>query len=420
MGIHAASKMSKGSIHPSEHSTFRDRVTGALVHQMTRHPSINHATYFLQSSFTPDGSALIFTSYRTGSAQLFAAGFPDGEIRQLTDGAPIHPFSAAIHAGGDHIFFVRGGEIWMIQRRSLEERLVARFEGAQLGECSLGGGGEWITAAVKQGSQSGLVAGRADGTGWHLIPFPRTVIHPQFHPLDADWIEFSGDPAPRMHRVRRDGSGLECLYQHGNDEFIVHETFLGRTGGLVFTVWPKALCGMDWSTRERKTITEFNCWHITPNRAGTLVLCDTNHPDEGLFLIDVATGQRRRVCLSESSNQGTQWKTSRYALAEDFAAARSAAPAGALSWMEVPTDSVYGPQWTHPHPSFSPDEKRVTFASDRTGTTQVYVAEPQALLTHILDADLGIRVRERQTLGTKTAVESELPDHPKACAFSRG
>jgi hypothetical protein len=132
---------------------------------------------------------------------------------------------------------------------------------------------------------------------------------------------------------------------------------------------------MDWTTREIRAITEFNCWHITPNRAGTLVLCDTNHPDEGLFLIDAATGARRRICLSESSNQGTQWRTSRYALAEDFAAARSAAKSGALSWMEVPTDSVYGPQWTHPHPAFSPDERRVTFASDRTGHTQVYVAE---------------------------------------------
>jgi hypothetical protein len=103
-------------------------------------------------------------------------------------------------------------------------------------------------------------------------------------------------------------------------------------------------------------------------------LCDTNHPDEGIFLIDAAVGTRRRVCLSESSNQGTQWKTSRYALAADFAAAQSAATTAALSWMEVATDSVYGPQWTHPHPSFAADERKITFASDHTGHTQVYVA----------------------------------------------
>ena len=367
----------KGSLHPSEHSARRDRITGALIHQLTAHASINHPTYFLQSSFTPDNAALLFTSYRTASAQLFEiAGFPDGPIRQLTDGPPIHPFSPAIHPDGRQVFFVRGGSIWSIDRVTLEERQVVAFDGAQLGECSLGDTGQWLIAAIKHGTQAGLVTGRIDGSEWRMIPFPRTVIHPQFHPLEPEWIEFSGDPAPRMHRVRRDGTGLECLYQHDNDEFVVHETFLGRTGNLVYTVWPRALCRMDWTTRERSVIAEFNTWHITPNRAGTKVLCDTNHPDEGLFLVDVATGQRQRVCLSEATNQGTQWRTSRYALAEDFAAARSQAAGGAtLSWMEAPTDSVYGPQWTHPHPSFSADEKRVAFASDRTGYTQVYVVD---------------------------------------------
>ena len=69
--------------------------------------------------------------------------------------------------------------------------------------------------------------------------------------------------------------------------------------------------------------------------------------------------------------RGTQWRKSTYALKEDFAAAQD----GALSWMERPADTVYGPQWTHPHPAFSSDERRITFTSDKTGTAQVYVAE---------------------------------------------
>ena len=78
----------KGATSASEHSVSQDSQTGATVHQLTNHPSINHPTYFLQSSFTPDQKSLIFTSYRTGGAQLFEAGFPDGEIRQLTAGEP--------------------------------------------------------------------------------------------------------------------------------------------------------------------------------------------------------------------------------------------------------------------------------------------------------------------------------------------
>ncbi len=352
---------------------YRDRATGARVIQVTEGPAINHPSYFLQSSFFPGGREMFFTSYRTGAPQLFEASLVSGEARQITAGEPVHPFSAALHPDGETLVFTRGGGLWAIHRGTLAERRIADHPGAQLGECSISRNGEWLTAAFKHGRQCGLVAGRFDGSGWHAIPFPRTVIHPQFHPLEPEWIEFAGDPAPRMHRVRRDGSGLECLYHHGNDEFVVHETFLGDTGDLVFTVWPRALQRMDWSTREIRTIAEYNSWHIAPDRRGSRILCDTNHPDDGLQIIDAATGDRRCLCLSESSNQGSQWRKSRYAVAEDFAQARNE-----LSWMENAADTVYGPQWSHPHPSWSTDESRVAFASDRTGTAQVYVVEVEA------------------------------------------
>lgn len=361
----------KNSIWAAEHKSFPDRKTGRLLHQWTDHPSINHPTYFLQSSFLPDGSGLIFTSYRTGSAQLFLVQLPGGEIRQLTDGPALHPFSPAIDPSGRLVYFVRGGSIWNVELPSLTETLIVAFEDAQLGECSLSADGEWLTAAIKQGGRQGVATGKADGTNWNLIPFERTVIHPQFHPLEPEWLIFAGDPAPRMFRVRRDGSGMECLYTHGNDEFVVHETFLGRTGDLVFTVWPYALRTLDWTTRDIRTIAEFNAWHIAPNRAGTEVLCDTNHPDRGICLVSADTGSVRAICMPDATSGGTQWRTSRYALPEDFAAARSGAKT-ALSWMETATDTVYGPQWTHPHPSFSHDETQIAFASDRTGYTQVY------------------------------------------------
>jgi oligogalacturonide lyase len=43
--------------------------------------------------------------------------------------------------------------------------------------------------------------------------------------------------------------------------------------------------------------------------------------------------------------------------------------------MEADANTVYGPQWSHPHPSWSTDETKVAFASDRTGIAQVYVVE---------------------------------------------
>src|SRR5260370_30430306 len=147
----------KGLICPPEHSTFSDPDTGARVHQVTSHPSINHPTYYLQSSFFPDGRWLVFTSYRPGSPQLFQAAFPEGPIRQLTDGDAIHPFSPAIHPSGERVFFVRGGSIWSIETAGLEERLVISVEGAQLGECSLDDKGQGSTASNQQGGGHRLV-----------------------------------------------------------------------------------------------------------------------------------------------------------------------------------------------------------------------------------------------------------------------
>src|SRR5262245_9343501 len=66
----------KGATSPSESSACRDRATGALVYQMTGAEAISHPTYFLQSSFLPGDREILFISYRTGSAQLFTAGFP--------------------------------------------------------------------------------------------------------------------------------------------------------------------------------------------------------------------------------------------------------------------------------------------------------------------------------------------------------
>lgn len=356
---------------------FRDTRTGALVRQLTNEPSISHPSYFLQSSFFPGDDSLFFTSYRAGSAQLFECLYPSGDnVRQLTSGPPIHPFSPALHPNGVELCFVAAGGIYRLHRHTLAITPIAFHTGASIGECSISPDGLWLTAAAKINGENGLLSGRWDGADWRFIPYPRTVIHPQFHPLDPTWIEFSGDPAPRMHRIRRDGSGLECLYEHSNDEFVVHETFLGATGDIVFTVWPFSLRRLNWHTREITTILDRNCWHIAPNRAGTKVLYDTNHPDRGIEIVDVASGAITPVCQSAASNGGSQWLTSRYALAADFAAARSAAKSSTtLSWMEAGVDTVYGPQWTHPHPSWSRDERKIAFASDRTGTTQVYVAE---------------------------------------------
>ena len=60
---------------------------------------------------------MFFTSYRTGSAQLFEASLDSGEPRQITSGEAMHPFSAALHPDGETLVFTRGGGLWAIHRQ---------------------------------------------------------------------------------------------------------------------------------------------------------------------------------------------------------------------------------------------------------------------------------------------------------------
>jgi oligogalacturonide lyase len=358
---------------------LRDEETGCRILQLTEVGPINHHLYFLTASLTQDESQLVFASYRTGRCEYFLRGFPAGDTLQLTDEDGVHGYSGIITPDGRSLLYTAGGAVRAVDLASRDTRTLCQFPGGQLGECSLSADGRWIVTAIKRGGRSGLAVTAADGSRAQVIlEIDRTVIHPQFHPSDPERIAYSQDPAPRMWWVHRDGTGNECLYEHGNDEFLVHETFLGEGGSLIVVRWPYALLRFDLSERRLRTIADFNAWHIGGSRDGRTVLCDTAHPDRGVQLVDVASGSRRTLCHPHSSNGGSQWKKDRYALAEDWAAARDE-KTKALSWMEMKSDTVYGPQWTHPHPSFSPSERWVIYTSDVTGSPQIYAADRHSL-----------------------------------------
>ncbi len=371
-------KYTKGSIHPSELREFKDQKTGAHIYQLTNDETINHNLYFLTSSFTPDQNYLIFTSYRSGKANFYKLGFPDGDILQLTDGDEVHGYSGVISKDGTKLFYTEGATIKEVHFDTFAERILAEFPGGSLGECSVSADEQYIVTAMKRDGKSHITVTATDGSGGEIIYTSpdQTIIHPQFHPRDADLIAYSGDPAPRMWTIRRDGTENRNLYEHDNNEFLVHETFLGSQNDLIVTHWHYALRRISLDTLEMETISDFNAWHIASNRDGTKVLCDTVHPDIGLRLVDVETGEHVPICYPQSSSSGSQWKKDRYAVAEDWAAAQQAGEREkSLSWMEMKVDTVYGPQWTHPHPSFSPDETAVVYTSDVSGHSQVYVAE---------------------------------------------
>ena len=261
-------KYAKGSVHSSELQEFEDSQTGAHIYQLTNDTTINHNLYFLTPSFTPDQNSLIFTSYRTGKANFFKLEFPNGDIVQLTNGEEVHGYSGVIAKDGTELFYTEGDSIKAIHLDTFEERILAEFPGGGLGECSVSADEQFIVTAMKRDGKSHITVTATDGSGGEIIYTSpeQTIIHPQFHPKHADLIAYSGDPAPRMWTIKRDGTDNRNLYQHDNNEFLVHETFLGSQDELIVTHWPYALRRIPLDTLEMQTISDFNAWHIASNR----------------------------------------------------------------------------------------------------------------------------------------------------------
>ena len=92
-----------------------------------------------------------------------------------------------------------------------------------------------------------------------------------------------------------------------------------------------------------------------------MMVADTNFPDIGVQLCDPrdGVGAATTLCFPGATNMGAHW-------------------AGPFPYDNGPIE-VYAPQHTHPHPTFSPDNRFVIFTSDRTGFAQIYEASVPAI-----------------------------------------
>jgi oligogalacturonide lyase len=160
----------------------------------------------------------------------------------------------------------------------------------------------------------------------------------------------------RVWITDRSGQDNRRLYQRETStQWIVHETWLPGARAVLFVDWPNGMKRVDVTTGHVTQQTSFPAWHAAADSVGQRLICDTNFPDIGLHLIDVAAppdSQPTFIAWSHASSAGDHW-------------------AGPFPYNDGPV-TVYAPQHTHPHPRFSPDGHRIVFTSDRSGHAQVY------------------------------------------------
>jgi oligogalacturonide lyase len=239
----------------------------------------------------------------------------------------------------------------------------AGMVGAAMGTTTLSRDDQWWAVPVKAGKVSRLVIINTQ-TGKHEVILERdTIGHPQFHPDDPTLLRYAGPYHSRIWVIQRDGSGNRLVYQRKDREWIVHEVWRPGSREILTANWPHGVIGLNVDNRTLWEVCDFNAWHPMINRAGDLMVADTNFPDIGLQLFDPrdGVGAPRLLCETKSSNVGAHWNTDHCPYDdEDYQQGK---------W------KVYAPQHTHPHPSFRPDGHAVVFTSDRTGHSQIYEVE---------------------------------------------
>ena len=360
----------KGQLHQSESRVIVDEETGALIRQVTDHPSIHHHPFYYLPCYDDAMTRLIFVSHRTGRPEIFAELRDSGQLLQLTEHEGLSEWSVHPSHDGRYVYFTAQTGAWRVDTETLEEEelvnlgdIVVREEGmvgAAMGTTSVSHDDRWWAVPVRVGEVSRFVIIDTRSGGYEVILERDSIGHPEFHPSDSSLLRYAGPYTDRMWVINRDGSGNRLVYKRdaAAKEWIVHETWRPGTHELLVSRWPHGMIGVDIDTGAVRTVCRFNAWHASINRQGTLMCADTTYPDIGLQLFDPrdGQGQPRTLCLSRSSNVGAHWNTD-----------------------HCPYDDgvtkPYAPQHTHPHPAFSPDGRYVVFTSDRTGFSQVFEVE---------------------------------------------
>lgn len=381
----------KHTQRPLSFVTRQDPDTGARVTRLTPTDVTCHRNYFYQKCFTNDGQKLIFgAEFGPGSSWNYhLLDLRTQVATQLTDQAGENTFGGFLSPDDQHLYFVRA------------ERQLIRL--------SLDGLGEEVVYTVPQGwvgygtwvSNSActkMVGIEIHADDWFplsdwqkfhqmyhakprcrliridLATGQREVIlekhgwlgHPQYRPFDDNTVAYCHEGPhdlvdARMWFVNEDGTNVRCGKEHDPGESCTHEFWVPDGSAMIYVSYLKGqrdrwICSLDPVTLEAKRVMLMPpCSHLMSNFDGSLLIgdgCDSpadvadasSHQiktDPMLHLFDLKAGTERPVAHHDSS-----WK-------------------------------VYkgNRQVTHPHPSFTPDQKQVLFSSDAEGEPALYLAD---------------------------------------------
>lgn len=345
--------MSRGTAYPSERRFFKDARTGAEGVQLTSILGIHIKLYFHVNAFTPDSNTLVFQSFseacRDSKVDIFKVNVDGHGLTQLTDAAEAG--SPVVSPDGQWLYYMCHGELRRVSMTNYREDSIGYIDGilpstglssntagTTINASMSGDGSVYFTDATLRNGRRAILRYTTDGKEAGVIYESDSITHTQCEPSEANVVAFQHGP-DALHRniwlVNSDGTNARPLdLPYGNG----HWMWLGNTKKIMTNLEKQynGIAIMGENDKEPEIIaTGEHFWHAASSRDGQWIVSDTSWPDHGIQLLHVGTKKFKPLCYPESSNSH--------------------------------------PQWSHPHPSFSPDGKYVVYNSDRTGTAQMYL-----------------------------------------------
>jgi len=385
--------MSKSAQRQLRFETRQDKSTGARVTRLTPSDITCHRNYFYQKCFTNDGQRLIFGAEFGPQASphwnYHLLDLASQTATQLTDRQGENTFGGFLSPDDRCLYFVRAER--QLIRLSLDDLAE---EVAYVVPDGWVGYGTWVanSACTKMVGIEILADDWFPLNDWKkfhemylrrprcrliridLATGEREVIleqagwlgHPQYRPHDDHTVAYCHEGPhdlvdARMWFVDEDGRNIRCGHEQEPGESCTHEFWVPDGSAMIYVSYRRGqserwICSLDpTSLRSRRLMAMPPCSHLMSNHDGTLIVgdgCDTpadvadtgNHrveTDPDLHLFDLLRGTERRV-----ARHGTSWR-------------------------------VYkgNRQVTHPHPSFTPDQRQVLYNSDCDGEPALFLAD---------------------------------------------
>ncbi len=363
-----------------------DPDSGASIVQLTSGPAVHSNIYCEVPYFDPSSRWLIYTKSPTSyePLQVWRADLERYWLTPVCEGA--RGISGMAMSPDQRFFYCTrdagedGFEVLRTEIATLEQKSVV-FEGAPL-PGSMGSmapdNRTYIYATVFAVYDYGVVrCDLTEGT-WEIIHRGHDICnaHPQIEPgRGEDYLiqhnrgcEFDkqgrclrlvGDEGATLYLINRDGEDYRPLPVGKPYTRPVqgHQCWLGTTGEILFTVGSpmeearkrgNLLALRPGEERARPVAGGYYYCHPNASRDGRFFVSDAR-PGNLIVVGSIKTGRNRVLCPSQSS--------------------------------------FSSPQYTHPHPYFSPDCRWVIFNSDRTGVPHVHAARVPDGLLEELDVD---------------------------------